>query len=190
MGKRLMIIACLMSYSSIAQKEVYIRAGLLNSALTYSPSLMLNRSESNYYVTGFLQGRLDKHLSFRGETHYLAGSSVKHSYFKLSSRTFFGLQYGVSKGNLDTYIGFMPGFTIAQVHRDFNEKGKNPVHFAPSFSANIGTTYYIWKVFNVFANVTYVHSTIRGMSTAINGRSDELMISAGLGFNVNAVRAK
>ena len=84
----------------------------------------------------------------------------------------------------------MPGFTIAQVNRNFNQQGKNPVHFVPSFSANIGVTYYVWKVFNFFANVTYINSTVRGMDNSVNGRADELMISAGLGFNVNAVRAK
>lgn len=190
MVKEFLVCICLLSFNADAQREVYIRPGLLNSALTFSPSIMLNRAESNYYLTGFLQGRLDNHLSFRGESHYLVGGSEKHPFFKMSSRTYFGIQYGLSKGNLDTYVGFMPGFTIAQVHRNFNEDGKNPVHVAPSFSANIGLTYYIWKVFNVFANVTYVNSTVYGMRTEINGRSDELMISAGLGFNINAVKAK
>ncbi len=188
MGKKLMIIMSLITFGSQAQQEVYIRGGLLSSSLTFSPSKMLNRNESNYYLTGFLQGRLDKHLSFRGETHFRVGGSAENPYFKLCGRTFFGLQYGVNKGNLDTYVGFMPGFTVAQINRTSADSGEPPVKLVPSFSANIGTTYYIWKFFNVFANVTYIHSTARGLENGY-GRSDELMFSAGLGFNINAVKS-
>ena len=61
MGKRLIIALCLISFSSQAQQEVYVRAGLLNSALTFSPSFMLNRDEFELLRNRvFFQGRLDK----------------------------------------------------------------------------------------------------------------------------------
>ena len=76
-----------------------------------------------------------------------------------------------------------------QIHGNFDASGENPLHVVPTFATNIGVTYYIWKFFNFFANVTYVHSTVRDIRN-MNGRTDELMISAGLGLNINAVKVK
>ena len=189
MVRGLIIGMCLLAGSVSAQRELYVRPGLLSSSLTISPTFMLNRDESSYYLTGFLEGKLDNHLSFRGETHYHVGGSERIPYFKLASRTHFGIQYHLNKGNLDGYIGLMPGFMITQVNNDFNSLGENPVHVVPSFSTNIGVSYYVWKVVHFFANVTYVHSTVNEVRD-VNSRADELMISAGLGFNINAVKQK
>lgn len=190
--KIMIAVFCLMTFNGTAQREDYIRPGLLRSSLTISPSWMLNKSEVNYNLTGFLEGYVDKHLSFRGESHYFVDGRDKNPFYKFNSQTYFGVLGHVNKNNFDAHLGFMPGFSINQVNGDFNTNGKNQIHFTPTFSTNIGCTYYIWKVFNVFANVTYVHSSITELdrSAGFNGRADELMISAGLGFYVNAIRNK
>jgi hypothetical protein len=180
---------CLVAFSGMAQREDYIRPGLLKASATISPGWMLNKPELNYNVSGFLEGYLEKKLSLRGETHYFVDGKNDVPFYKFNSRTFFGVLYHVNKNNLDGHVGFMPGVSFIQVNGDLNSSGKNPVHVVPSFSANIGLTFYVWKFCHFFANATYVHSTINGLKD-VDGRSDEFMISAGLGFNVNMLKAK
>ena len=187
--KKIITLIGLISFTAFGQKEIYVRPGLLTATATISPSFMLNRPEVNYYISGYCQGRLDNHFSFRGETHYFVDGAEKVPYLNLSSRTYFGILGHLSKGNFDSHIGFMPGISVMQMNGDFNTKGELRTHVVPSYSANIGVTYYVWKVFNFFANFTYVNSNIR-QARGMNGKSDEFMISAGLGFNVNTVRAK
>ena len=186
---RIIIIACLMSTSVMAQREDYVRPGLITAGMTISPSVMLNRSESNYYLSGHLDGRLDEHLSFRGETFYFIDSNQDDPYFKTAGRTYFGLLYHLNKGNFDSHVGFMPGIALMEVNGNVNSEGRSSLEVVPTFAANIGVTYYVWKFFNFFMNVTYVHSTVRDIRIK-SGRTDELLLSAGLGFNINTVKAK
>ncbi|OFZ08210.1 MAG: hypothetical protein A3D92_23870 [Bacteroidetes bacterium RIFCSPHIGHO2_02_FULL_44_7] len=179
----------LLSSTVIAQRELYVRPGLISSGLTFSPSIMLNHPQTNYYVSGHLQGRLDQHFSLRGETFYYAGGIGDNPYFRFNSRTFFGFLAHLNKGNLDSHLGLMPGISVMQINDPGNVGGNLPYQVVPSLAANIGVTYYVWKFFNFFANITYVHSTAR-VAIQRNGQADELMISAGLGLNFNAVRAK
>lgn len=189
MVTRMIIAMTLICFGTHAQEEIYVRPGLITTGLTLTPSIMLNRKENNYYVSGFLQGRLDKRITFRGETFYYIDGNGENPYFKFNSRTFCGILYHLPKNNFDSHIGLMPGVSVMQVN-DLGVTGDIPYQVVPSIAANIGFTYYVWKFFNFFANVTYVHSTAYNSVRSVGGQSDELMISAGLGLNINAVRAK
>lgn len=190
MGIRIVtaVFACLVALNGTAQQEDYIQPGLIKSSLTISPSWMLNKPEANYYLTGFLEGYLTKHVSWRGETNYFIDGRDENPFYKFNSQTSFGVLAHVNKNNLDAHVGFMPGLSINQVNGDVNAQGKN--HFTPTFSINAGATYYMWKFFHVFANATYIHATINGLDreAGLDGRADEFMISAGLGFNLNLIR--
>ena len=83
----------------------------------------------------------------------------------------------------------MPSFSLSQLNKEVDIDRKHPFHFEPSFAIKAGVTYYVWKFFNFFAEATYYNTTIIGLDR-IDGRSDELMISAGLGFNINTKKAK
>ena len=168
-----------------AVEKYYVRPGLITSTATISPSIMLNRNQINYYVTGFWQIRFHKNLTFRGEGHYLTGGNKDIPYFRNNGRAHFGVEYHKSVKNFDSYIGFMPGFSILQLTDDRSLADEQMLRFVPTFSANIGVTYYVWKYFNFFANFTYLNTTVRGV-TKTNNRADEIMLSAGLGFNINA----
>ena len=191
MGKTKIIVLFIILSSGMvsAQESIYVRPGLITSTATISPSLMLNRKEVNYYVTGFWHVRIDKNLSFRGEGHYLTGGNRDIPYFRNNFRAHFGVQYHKSVKNFDSYIGFMPGFSILQLTDDRSIGDQQMTRFVPGFSANIGVSYYVWKYFNFFANVTYLNTTARGV-TQTNNRADELMISAGIGFNINAKKER
>ena len=187
MVRNMYIVMCLISLNGIAQQEVYVRSGLLRSSLTFSPSLMLNNTTTNYYLSGFVEGYLGDNLSLRGESHYLLGADNAElsPYFKNSIRTSFGIQYHQNIKNFDSYIGFLPSISFSQLNEEFESTGRNTNHFEPSFALKAGITYYVYKYFNFFIEMTYYNTTIRILDR-INGRADELMFSAGLGFNINA----
>ena len=189
MVRMLIISMCLFSLMGNAQQEKYIRGGLIRSTLTYSPSFMLNNTTMNYYLTGLLEGFISKNLSVRSEAHYLLASTngTGSTFFKNSIKASLGIQLHKNINNFDTYIGFLPSFSFGQLNAELDSKGKHPNQFEPSFAIKAGMTVYVWKFFNFFAEATYYNTTFVGLDR-INGRADELMISAGLAFNINTVK--
>jgi hypothetical protein len=55
--------------------------------------------------------------------------------------------------------------------------------FSQSTSFKTGISYYIWKYFHFFADVSYLKSTLRGASFG-SQRMDEIVFSSGLGFQI------
>ncbi len=189
MGKKIGFVMVLLGFTVNAQKDIYVRPGLISASATISPTMMLNRAESNYYVSGFLEGRLDDHLSFRGESHYFVDGNNDFNYFKSNFRTHFGIQYHLSKNNFDAHLGFLPGVALMEVNNDRDMFGNRTLRVVPSFGINLGVSYYVWKFFHFFGNVSYFNSSVRGLASP-DAKSDEIMISAGLGYNVNLIRKK
>lgn len=106
-----------------------------------------------------------------------------------ASRTTFGIQYHVNKNNLDAHVGFMPGLSVVKLSRDIDVDGFQQTHVVPTVAVTLGASFFVWKYVHFFANVTYLHSTLRKLNKE-SGRADEIMISAGLGFNLNVLKIK
>ncbi|MCJ8289003.1 MAG: hypothetical protein HRT58_06270 [Crocinitomicaceae bacterium] len=159
-------------------QDQYIKPGLLAASITYSPSVMLNHAESNFYVTGFAEYFLDEHFSFRSDTYLFLNSQNENSLIKDGARSYFGIAYHLNKGNWDGSIGFQPGLTIMNRKDSFLQP-----KIEPSAALRIGTTYYVWKYFHFFANLTYTRSklTVFERGSLV---TDELIFSAGLGFQI------
>lgn len=162
-------------------QEKYIRQGTIKASSTIAPSLMLNRNVQNIYLNGFVAYQLDEHLSLRGETFYYikgAASAATDIVYNGAMNTYFGAFYHRGTNNWDNYIGFQPGVSVVQTLY------KTGASVSPSFAFKIGTAYYVWKYFHFFADLTYTNTTVRGLSIG-SLKSDELVISAGLGFQIN-----
>lgn len=164
--------------SSCSAQDQYIQPGLLAASITYSPSTMLNHNQSNYYANGFAEYWLDDHYSFRGDTYLFLNSPNENSLIKDGLRSYFGVAYHVYKGNWDGHIGFQPGISVLNTTELDQSR-----YIQPSAAFRVGTTYYLWKYFHFFANLTYVRSKL-----LVNARgplqADELIFSAGLGFQI------
>ncbi len=178
---RILLLFCLFGSTVLGQKPSYINPGLLSASTTLSPAVMLNRSEVNYYVTGFLEGRIDKRISLRGELHYMLGNA-NDKFLKNNLRTTFGLQYGIPFGNFELHAGFAPGFSVMQSNVD-----PSNTEFVPSAQFNVGARFYVWKFFHFFTNISYIHSKMNNLDR-VNGMSDELMFSVGLGLNFQVLK--
>ena len=176
------IVASLISLHSLAQEEMYIRPGLLKASATIAPGKMLNRTVNTIYLSGFLEYHTDKHISLRGDTYwYIDGADQKATdvLLRSASRTYFGAFYHWNLKNWDNYVGFQPGISLLR----FSAISPK-ISVCPSFAVTAGSTFYVWKYFHFFANLTYVNSKAYGLNGG-SLRADELIFSAGLGFNVN-----
>lgn len=180
--KRILIFICFPLGGLFGQNSDYINPGLLSFSSTLSPAIMLNRDEVNYYVTGFVEGKITKQISFRGEANYLLGNADS-KFLRNNIRTLFGIQYGFEPfNNFEFHVGFSPGFSVMK--SNFNT---SRFEFVPSVQLNGGLRYYVWKYFHFFANFSYVHAQMENLNR-INGMADEFVISAGLGFNFQVLK--
>lgn len=175
--RTVILFSLLVSGTSIAQDE-YIQPGMLAASITIAPSSMLNHRESNIYFTGFAEYFLDKKLSFRSDTYLFMDSQNENGLLKDGFRSYFGMAYHFNKGNWDGYVGYQPGVTLMNATLSTNQARLNP-----SAAFRVGTSYYVWKYFHFFANLTYVRSKLMGYP---NGsiQTDELIFAAGLGFQL------
>lgn len=177
-----------------AQNESYIQPGLLSATATLGPSKMLARNSSNYYLSGFAEYFIEKNLSLRGDIFLYASSDNDVPFISEAARSFFGLSYHLNKNNFDVHFGFQPGITYMkrnpysdgnQTFAPVEEDGQ----LMPSFTLSCGATYYVWKYFNFFVNLNYVRSELHGTRSG-SFNTDELIFSAGLGFQIQTRRAK
>lgn len=170
------------SYSSA--QDVYIQPGLLAASITYSPSALLNHNESNFYATGFAEYFLDKKFSLRSDTYLFLNSQNDNALIKDGGRSYLGIAYHLHKGNWDGSIGFQPGVTLMNTS-EMTMKSR----VIPSAALRIGTTYYVWKYFHFFANLTYTKSKLAVYQRGTL-KTDELIFSAGLGFQLQTKKRR
>jgi len=171
--------------------QSYIQPGMLEGSETFSPSSMLNRASNNYYLSGFAAYTLDNKISIRSDNYFLMNSSEDDPFLDQAFRSYIGAFYHFRKdenSNWDKYVGFQPG--VAYLKRNLYYGGKNTFapnyeegHLVPSFSVSVGTSFYVWKYFNFYANLAYVNSNLKAVSGG-PFKTDELIFSAGLGFQI------
>lgn len=172
-------------------KEGYRVPGLLSASATFSPSIMLNRSSNNFYLSGFAEYQLDRKVSLRSDNFYYLNSSEENSFVSDAFRTYFGAFYHLNqKGyeNWDVKLGFQPGIVFMRTNEWNNGEVQTSRTIAnPSFAMSIGFDYYVWKYFHFFTNVSYLNSKIGGLPSGPQ-KTDELIFSAGLGFQIKTKR--
>lgn len=179
MVRLITLIALMFSFMAFGQEQ-YIRQGTLKASATIAPSMMLNRDANNIYLNGFIAYQLDEHFSLRGETFfYINNATSTNPIYAGAIHTYFGAFYHKGKRNWDNYLGFQPGVSVVKTAFKNNA-------VLPTFALKIGTAYYVWKYFHFFTDLTYTNSSIRGIALDYGSiKTDELIISAGLGFQIN-----
>ncbi|MEY3237957.1 MAG: hypothetical protein RI883_2058 [Bacteroidota bacterium] len=191
MVKGIILSSVIFVATGIFAQESYIQPGLLKATATIAPSTMLNRSVQNIYISGFLEYHLDKKLSLRGETFVFVDGQSKNAtnntFVEKGMRTYFGAFYHFNKNNWDQYIGFQPGVALMKPLSSIDPNA--PLQLSPSFAAHVGSTYYVWKYFNFYVDLAYVHSSYRGLAVGTQ-KTDELILSAGLGFQIQTKKEK
>lgn len=171
----------------------YRQPGTLEGSATFSPSIMLNRPSTNYYLSGFAEYHFDYRVSLRSDNYYYLNSVEEFPFIENAFRSYVGISYHLNHdqfSNWDVTVGFQPGITVMSTTN--NTEGlqtlvaiePSRVIVSPSFALSLGAKFYVWKYFNFFANVNYLNSKMGGIPGAPY-KTDELVFSAGLGFQIN-----
>jgi hypothetical protein len=169
--------------------QSYFGSGLIKASATIAPGRMIQNHANSINLSGFLEYVVDKNYSFRGDVIQFidAGYSSKTLIEPtFQNRLFFGAFRHFGKNNLKFYSGLQMGTTITTYNQSWFTG--NRTHVAPSYALKGGVTYYVWKYFHFFADLTYANSTLRGTSFGSH-RMDELVFSAGLGFQINVKKS-
>lgn len=187
MGKKLILLSCILGTGLFAQEKTVIRPGLIKTTLTISPSKSLATSNSYFYMHGILEGYLSPSVSVSGEGYFYQGmiSGLK-SEFAHNHSLFFGLSKHVVKKNLDFHLGLQPGLNFTRL--SLPDDGifltmKTSVN--PSMSAIAGVNYFAGKYIHFFIQSRLV---LAENNTGIAKNISDLRFSAGLGFNINALK--
>jgi hypothetical protein len=166
------------------EEPTYFRPGLLKASATISPGRMLQNKANSIYISGFLEYVLDRKYSLRGDVFQFVDARYSDETLlepNFMNRLYFGAFRHFGKKNLKFYSGVQAGMTFMQYYHSFSQGRKFSVE--PSFALKAGTTFYVWKYFHFFADLTYVNSTTRGLIFG-SQKMDELIFSAGLGFQI------
>ncbi len=179
-----------------AQSSDFIRAGLIRTQLTLSPSFMFGDRQSYFYLHGTLEAYLESKVSFAGDTYFFLNDiETGNSKFDYNHSIFAGANYHFTHNLSDFYVGIQPGFSITKLNGadiKITEEGiitSTVTHTGvnPLFSVVTGYNYYIYKFFNLFIQTRLVSGQ---HSYDIQKSLTELRFSAGLGFNVNTKKRK
>jgi len=193
------------SFGAIAQRQQglvyypppelgYRVPGLLSASATFTPAAMLNRKSNNYYLSGFAEYQLDNRLSLRSDNYFHMNGNGNPTFVHRGFRSYFGAFYHLNQSRVDNWdvkFGFQPGITFMRSYsyQDLMFPDASDWVVSPSFSLSVGFDYYVWKYFHFFTNLAYVNSTMRGLPTGAE-RTDELMFSAGLGFQIRTIKQR
>lgn len=167
----------------------FVRKGLLKATGTISPSFMLNHNINNIYVSGELEYFLENKISVKGDCFWYRDSQQDIPLLKQNSMIFFGALYHFSKSKHDLFIGIQPAAMLSQPNRVDTSLMIYPMQINPGISVIVGYTFYVWDYCNFFLNGRYVNTKYIG---TIKGpiHLDEIIISAGLGFQLHTSKKK
>ena len=170
-----------------AQESSIIRKGLLSTQATISPAILFKSKQSFFYLHGSFEAYISKKLSVAGEIYYSLGNvSSGTPIFKFNHNLFFGASYHITKGNNDFYVGLQPGISVTKLEAISSEtlmKPKTGVN--PLLSGVIGYNYYVYKYFHFFLQTRFI---VGQHLYDVKQDLSEFRFSAGLGFNINAVK--
>jgi hypothetical protein len=168
------------------QPSSYRVPGTLAGSATFTPGVMLNRNQVNYYLMFFANYHLDRRVSLKSDSYLFLNSSSESAQEQSIFRSYFGAFYhfnATEYGNWDASIGFQPGVTYMEQSgaAGFNSS------LVPSLAVSVAFDYYVWKYFHFFTQLSYVNSTMRDLPGG-SLRTDELLFSAGLGFQIRTFK--
>jgi len=177
--------------SESAFRPGYRVPGLFAASATFTPGFMLNSDNFNYYLSAFGEYHLDRKVSLRSDNYLILNGTSDDSFDDFAIfRTYFGAFYhfnAAPTGNWDVKLGFQPGITYMERATQLGFLQVRNASLVPSFSVSVGFDYYVWKYFHFFTQLAYVNSTMRDLPGG-SEKTDELLFSAGLGFQIRTKR--
>ena len=184
------VIAACMFVMGTSFSQVLIGPGLIKATGSITPGLMVDQPMRNVYFSGFSEVYTSRKLSFRGDVLWYVDGQSKAAQetwrYGRNLSVYFGAFYHFNKKNWDMHIGFQPGMAVITPAGSVQA---NPlVKPCPSAAFHVGSTFFVWKYFNFYADLAYTHTHYRGLNSG-SAYLGELLFTAGLGFNINVFQS-
>jgi hypothetical protein len=186
----LILFALALPYYSGAQEQA--KDTLLNRMLVLrpfiSPAYMFNKGGLwNSYFHASLEWCFDNRVSINADGSYFFSTQGDYKPLKMNHSLLLGAFYHFpTKSKVDFYCGIQPGVALVQQNTyTYNDStiSHTRIKATPLITCSIGLSYFFWKYMHLYAGLKYTHGTLvsqYGSSIQL----DELMISAGLGFQL------
>lgn len=183
-------IACIVlslgiSIQAQAQEKSVIRKGLLSVQATLSPAYMFAGKESYFYLHGGIEGFVSDKVSLTGEGFYHLGSGADVDLYDFNHSVFFGASRHFSKNNHDLYVGLQPGIAFTRLNAAASHTTAAHTGINPMVSPVVGYSFYLNNFFHFFVQTRFVFGQ---HNTDVHQDMTEFRFSAGLGFNLNAMK--
>ena len=151
----------------------------VRALLTLTPGYLTALKNTSYGVGGELEYYPAGSISLRSDAYALVGKAEAGG-LKQNYQGFLGIAYNFERvWGLAPFVGFQPGFGLAQV--------ENPVYsnlrLMPVFSPLAGLHYFSEAFFHFTVNIRYVYGELLYPSVGALGMS-EIRISFGLGVHL------
>ena len=168
--------------STNAYSQEIVKAGLIRTQLTISPTYNFADNQSHFYLHGTAESYFDKNLSIAGEGYYYLGSlNSENSEFDFNHSIFFGTSYHFIINKNDLYVGIQPGISITKINNQENDLLIANTGVNPLISPVLGYNFYINKIFHFFIQSRFV---IGEHNHDVQKNLTEYRFSAGLGLNL------
>lgn len=181
--------ACLLCFTvmnSKAEEPPIIRKGLLRAQATIAPAVFFSNKQAFFYVHGNLEGYVTPTISIAGDAYFSVGNtSSAKPVFAFNHNIFFGAAYHVVRKNNDFYVGLQPGIAITKLAATPEVTHKMKTGVNPVASLVVGYNYYVHPYFHFFVQTRFIAGQhLYDVQKDIS----EFRFSAGLGFNINAIK--
>lgn len=172
--------------SCIAQEQTIIKPGLIRAQLILSPSYLISSEQSFFYLHGTLEAYTQKNISIAGEGYLSLGNITGScNLFDYNHSVFFGANLHQTNDNHDLFIGLQPGVSFTKLNAEAYNLKETKTGTNPLFSVLVGYNFYMNRFFHFFFQNRLV---IGKHFYDVQENLAELRFSAGLGFNINAIK--
>lgn len=186
--KKMIAVAmvCLCGRSGYGQS--LIRPGLVSTQLTLAPAIAFDGTNAPFYLHGGLEVFFSEKVSFEGSAFLSLGSmNGGSSFFEYNHSLFWGANYHFTRDNHDFYIGAQPGLSFTKNAATAFDNHPPIAGVNPMLSATMGYQFFFFKFMHFFVQSRLVLGQHHFDFARDLG---ELRFSAGLGFNLNALRPR
>ncbi len=183
MVRILVVVLMILTLRPLQAQTIYFQAPMLRASATIAPGWMPANEAQTIYVPGFLEFLLTEKYALRGDTYQFIDATYSNSPFRpqFMNRLFFGGTRSFGKNNWRHYLGLQTGLSFAFL--EHSENAGNRWNFSPAYAFRLGTSFYVWKYFHFFGDLSYLGGRFRGLEVgSISG--NELVVSFGLGFQI------
>ncbi|MBS1657474.1 MAG: hypothetical protein K1X63_13120 [Chitinophagales bacterium] len=179
----ILLALLLMGFSANAQNfhnPPFVRKGLMYISTGLSGGYMTFEPYQNIYVNGSFGYCMEDQIAVRTDLYVFIPDVNFKGQLNQNTGILVGGEFHLPFNRFDLSLLLQPGVSFVYLEEGVSTK---KVQTEPVISGSIGTSYYLFNNFHVFASAMYLHGSYF-MEQPDPYHLDEFRITAGIGVNV------